>query len=189
MATQMANEIRCAVPAGDICGEGAVWLPEQSALYWADINRFLVHQFTPATSSTRTWMFNEPVTSVNLTEDNEAAPSCPGVPDWTMVSPQSSSCRHNLTGCPLRPKCDSMMLASIREARSGRAPCAITLARMVRNWMSLFQTAFSIGLIPTGQQRNGRKAVRLSNTVAWSPDRKRFYFGDTRANTDQPVCV
>jgi sugar lactone lactonase YvrE len=67
ICAQIPNEIRCAVPAGDICGEGVVWHPEQSALYWADINRFLALQFTPATSSTRTWIIDESVTSVSLT--------------------------------------------------------------------------------------------------------------------------
>ena len=63
----MINTIRCVVPAGDICGEGAVWHPEQSALYWTDINRFLIHRFDPALQSTCTWIFDEPITSVNLT--------------------------------------------------------------------------------------------------------------------------
>ena len=65
----MTDKIRCVVPAGDICGEGAVWHPEQNALYWTDINRFLVHRFDTASESTRTWVFDEPATSVNLTTD------------------------------------------------------------------------------------------------------------------------
>jgi sugar lactone lactonase YvrE len=63
----MKDEIRCVVPTGDICGEGAVWHLEQRALYWTDINRFLVHRFDPHGQTTQTWFFKEPVTSVNLT--------------------------------------------------------------------------------------------------------------------------
>src|ERR1039458_7542902 len=67
----MPDEIRCVVPAGDICGEGAVWHPEQNALYWTDINRFLVHRFDAGSQATNTWIFDEPVTAVNLTTDPE----------------------------------------------------------------------------------------------------------------------
>jgi sugar lactone lactonase YvrE len=66
---KMGDEIRCIVPAGDICGEGAVWHPGQNALYWTDINRFLVHRYDPGCHTTETWLFNEPVTAVNLTTD------------------------------------------------------------------------------------------------------------------------
>src|ERR1022692_3188945 len=65
----MNDEIRCIVPAGDICGEGAVWHSEQNALYWTDINRFLVHRFDARSQETKTWIFDEPVTAVNLTAD------------------------------------------------------------------------------------------------------------------------
>src|SRR5579859_4868043 len=63
---EMKDEIRCVVPTGDICGEGAVWHSEQRALYWTDINRFLVLRFEPHSQTTQTWFFEEPVTSVNL---------------------------------------------------------------------------------------------------------------------------
>src|SRR5579863_4346343 len=68
---EMKDEIRCVVPTGDICGEGAVWHSEQRALYWTDINRFLVHRFEPHSQTTQTWFFEEPVTSVNLATDPE----------------------------------------------------------------------------------------------------------------------
>src|SRR5690242_2422334 len=49
---EMDTEICCVVPAGDICGEGAVWHPDENVLYWTDINRFLVHRFDPASLKT-----------------------------------------------------------------------------------------------------------------------------------------
>ena len=33
-------------PAGDVCGEGAVWAAAEGRLYWTDINRFLIHALT-----------------------------------------------------------------------------------------------------------------------------------------------
>jgi sugar lactone lactonase YvrE len=67
----MLDKVRCVVPAGDICGGGAVWHPGQNSLYWANINRFLVHRYDASNRATYTWIFDEPVTSVNLTTDAE----------------------------------------------------------------------------------------------------------------------
>ncbi len=64
-----SNKICCVSPAGDICGEGAIWHPEEKALYWTDINRFLIHRFVPEDGTTFSWIFDEPVTSMNLTTD------------------------------------------------------------------------------------------------------------------------
>ena len=35
----------CVAKVGDVCGEGAVWHAAEAALYWADINRFLIHRY------------------------------------------------------------------------------------------------------------------------------------------------
>lgn len=67
----MVSGIRCIVPAGDICGEGAVWHPGQNALYWTDINRFLVHRFDAGNQTKKRWIFSEAVTAVNLITDAE----------------------------------------------------------------------------------------------------------------------
>lgn len=49
---------RCVAATEDVCGEGAVWHAAEQALYWADINRFLVHRFTPEGSCVRRWLFS-----------------------------------------------------------------------------------------------------------------------------------
>src|ERR1700735_3770406 len=61
----------CVAPSGDRCGEGAVWHAAHAAVYWTDINRFLIHRFTPADQSVRTWFFDEPVTALTLTDRPE----------------------------------------------------------------------------------------------------------------------
>ena len=43
--------------------------------------------------------------------------------------------------------------------------------------------AFSTGSIRTPASTIHRRDVGISNTLAWSPDRRRFYFGDSLANT------
>ena len=61
----------CVAPAGDRCGEGAVWHAAHSALYWTDINRFLIHRLTLADLCVRTWSFDEPVTALTLTDRDD----------------------------------------------------------------------------------------------------------------------
>ena len=47
----------CIAPTGDVCGEGAVWHVAHDAVYWTDINRFLIHRLNLADSTVRTWLF------------------------------------------------------------------------------------------------------------------------------------
>jgi len=53
----MIGEPVCVAPTGDVCGEGAVWHAAHNAVYWTDINRFLIHRLNLADSSVRTWLF------------------------------------------------------------------------------------------------------------------------------------
>lgn len=182
MNTEKPKEMRCAIPAGDICGEGAVWHPEQSALYWADINRFLVHRFSPATSSTQTWIFGEPVTSVNLTEDSERLllvfASRVGI--W---APRTHPHVDTVFGLSAAPE--------MRFNDAGVDPRGSLWAGTMRNNVGShgedLKVPFSDGVLlrigPNGTATEWKNNIGLANTVAWSPDHKRFYFGDTRANT------
>ncbi len=67
MTSKLVGKPACAAPAGDWCGEGPVWHPEEQALYWTDINRFLIHRYDPARATTQSWLFEEPVTALMLT--------------------------------------------------------------------------------------------------------------------------
>jgi hypothetical protein len=42
-----------------------------NALYWCDINRFLIHRFTAADQCVRSWVFDEPITALALTNRAE----------------------------------------------------------------------------------------------------------------------
>ena len=67
----MTSEPVCVAPTGDVCGEGAVWHAPHSAVYWTDINRFLIHRFTLADQYVRTWFFDQPVTALTLTDRDD----------------------------------------------------------------------------------------------------------------------
>jgi sugar lactone lactonase YvrE len=67
----MSGEVVCAAPIGNVCGEGAVWHAAENAVYWVDINRFLIQRFQPADASVCSWIFGEPVTALSLTDDDD----------------------------------------------------------------------------------------------------------------------
>jgi sugar lactone lactonase YvrE len=177
----MKDEIRCIVPAGDICGEGAVWHPEQRALYWTDINRFLVHRFEPHNQKTQTWFFEEPVTSVNLTTN----------PDIFLLVFASQV---GLWFPRTHPQIQTFFrLPSAPHMRFNDArvdPRGSLWAGTMRNNVGPkgedLPVEYTGGILyridPNGAVSELKTGIGISNTVAWSPDRKRFYFGDSPAN-------
>jgi sugar lactone lactonase YvrE len=177
----MKDEIRCVVPTGDICGEGAVWHLEQRALYWTDINRFLVHRFEPHGQTTQTWFFEEPVTSVNLTTNADifllVFASQVGL--W---SPRAHPDIRTIFRLPAAPR---MRFNDARVDPRGSL-WAGTMCNNVGPKGEDLAVEFTRGILyridPDGTVSEWKSGIGISNTVAWSPDRKTFYFGDSPAN-------
>jgi len=178
----MTEEIRCVVPAGDICGEGAVWHPKQNALYWTDINRFLVHRFDARSQATQTWLFDEPVTAVNLTTDPEFLLLVLGsrIGVWSPRTHPQFETLFRLDAAP------GMRFNDARVDPRGSL-WAGTMRNNVGPQGEELDVTFSDGVLyridPDGGSSVWKRGIGISNTVAWSPDRKTFYFGDTTANT------
>lgn len=168
-------------PVGDRCGEAATWCADEQALYWCDVNRFLIHRIEPD-ERVSSWFFDEPVTALSLTEE-------PGV---ILVALGSRLILW-------RPKDDSrrdhgFRLAQWPTARlnDGRAApngdfWIGTMANNVGPNGEAGDAAFGHGVLhrlrPGGQVSEEKRGLGISNTVCWSPDRKTFYFGDTQQNT------
>lgn len=172
----------CVAPTGDRCGEGAVWHAAHSAVYWTDINRFLIHRFTLADQSVRTWFFEEPVTALTLTnrDDVLAVVLGSGVILWEPASDLRHQPIYRLQGWP-----------SVR-LNDGRAdPRGSLWVGSMRNNVNPDGSSREAGgkdgilhrLDPDASLTIHRRDIGISNTLAWSPDLRRFYFGDTLANT------
>lgn len=177
----MTKEVRCIVPAGDICGEGAVWHPGQNALYWTDINRFLVHRLHPHSLTTETWCFDEPVTAVNLTTDDDLLLLVLGS-NISLWSPRTHPTLQRIYTLETSPE---------MRFNDGRVdPRGSLWAGTMRNNVGFegenLEVDFTGGVLyridPDGTATKWKEGIGISNTVAWSPDRNRFYFGDSRAN-------
>ena len=177
----MIGEPSCVAPTGDVCGEGAVWHASHAAVYWNDINRFLIHRFTPADRCVRTWFFDEPVTALTLTDRPEVLAVVLG--SSVILWEPETDVRHDpifrLEGWP------KVRLNDARVDPRG----ALWIGSMRNNvnadgsgGVAGGQDGALFRLDPDGKVTIWRKEIGISNTLAWSPDRRRFYFGDTLAN-------
>jgi len=171
----------CVAPTGDVCGEGAVWHAAHSAVYWTDINRFLIHRLTLADQCVRTWFFDEPVTALILTDRDEVLTVVMGssVILWEPASDRRYPPIFHLEGWP-----------KVR-LNDGRAdPGGSLWVGSMRNNVNPDGTSGDAGgkdgilhrIDSAARVTLHRRGVGISNTLAWSPDGRRFYFGDTIAN-------
>jgi sugar lactone lactonase YvrE len=177
----MIGQPVCMAATGDVCGEGAVWHAIEEAVYWTDINRFLVHRFTPGDRCVQTWFFDEPVTALTLTDRPEVLVAVlgSGVILWEPAKDVRHESLFRLEGWP------KVRLNDARVDPRG----ALWMGSM-RNNVNPDGSAGAAGgqdgklfrLDPDGRVTVWRQNVGIANTLAWSPDRRHFYFGDTLAD-------
>jgi len=178
---QLTNEPTCVAPTGDTCGEGPVWHAGESALYWTDINRFLIHRFDPANSSVKSWFFEEPVTTLVLTDRDDtiavALGSC-----LILWEPRTDRRREHGFHLPGWPRV---------RLNDGRADPrgSIWLGSMRNNVLpdgSGGEAGGTDGVLfridPDGKVSEWKRNIGISNTLAWSEDASVFYFADTLEN-------
>jgi len=168
-------------PTGDRAGEGAVWHAAHAAVYWTDINRFLVHRFTPADQCVVTWLFDEPVTALVLTDSDKVLAVVLGsrVILWEPASDSRRDFGFQLDGWPR---------VRLNDARAD--PRGSLWVGSMRNNVNADGSEGEAGgedgvlyrIDPNGRATIFRRGIGIANTVAWSPDGRLFYFGDSLAN-------
>ncbi len=171
----------CVAPTEDVCGDGAVWHAAHCAVYWTDINRFLIHRFTPADQNVRTWIFEEPVTAITLTDRPETLAVILGsrVILWEPATDAHRKSLFCLEGWPkvrlndarVDPR-GSLWIGSMRNNVNADG----SGGKVAGKDGALFR------LDPDASVKVWRRDIGIANTLAWSPDQRRFYFGDTLAN-------
>jgi sugar lactone lactonase YvrE len=177
----MIGELFCVAPTGDVCGEGAVWHAEQNAIYWNDINRFLIHRFTPKDSLVRSWLFDEPVTALSLTDRSDvlAVILASRIILWKPETHEQLDEIFRLSDWPK---------VRLNDARAD--PRGSLWIGSMRNNVNPDGSASEAGghdgvLFSVSANREAkvwRKGIGISNTFVWSPSREKFYFGDTLSN-------
>lgn len=171
----------CVAATGDTCGEGAVWSAEEAAVYWTDINRFLIHRLDVADRSVRTWLFDEPVVALALSTETGRWLVALGsrLIWWWPADDRRVDHGFRLAGAPHARLNDgrpdhlgnfwvgSMRNNVLPDGEAGEA--GGTEGRMHR-------------IAPDGSVTEHITGIGISNTLCWSPDRRTFYTADTLAN-------
>jgi sugar lactone lactonase YvrE len=177
----MSERLRCVAPVGNKNGEAATWSADEGALYWCDVNRFLIQRLD-AQERVSSWFFDEPVAALSLTE----------TPGELLVALASRL-------IIWRPADDSRRDHGFRLAEWPAA--RLNDGRAAPNgdfWVGTMGN--NVG--PNGEDRDAapghgvlyrirpggadsvyKRGLGISNTVCWSPDHRTFYFGDSQQNT------
>jgi sugar lactone lactonase YvrE len=174
------SEPVCVAPTGDICGEGAVWDAAGNALYWTDINRFLVHRYAAESGNVKTWFFDEPVTALILTTSSTVLAVVLGsrLILWEPSTDSRRDYAFNLPGWP-KVRCN--------DARADPRG-ALWIGSMWNNVNadgSSGEEQDGYGALyrvtPDRAVKEFRSGLGIANTLAWNPQRTAFYFADSMA--------
>ena len=180
------NELRvgdpvCIAATGDACGEGVLWERDSQSIYWTDINRFLVHRYALQSGAVKTWFFSEPVTCVMETgrKDTLVLSLGSGIALWKPDSDERYAPLFALPGWPF-VRCNDA------DVDPGGALWVGTMRNNVKENGDRGETGPSDGVLyridGTGAASEWRRGLGISNTLLWSPDGSKFYFGDTLKN-------
>jgi len=176
------GEVRCVAPVGDRCGEAATWCENDRVLYWSDVNRFLIHAFDERTQSVKSWYFDEPVVALSLTERDDELLVALGsrLILWNRRTDARRDQGFRCAGWP------DVRLNDGRAGPLGEFWIGSMANNVGRSGEANEATAGKGELYRVSRgapPKLFRYQLGISNTVCWSPDNRRFYFGDTMKNT------
>ena len=174
-------EPECIAATGDKCGEGILWDAATRCIFWTDINRFLVHRYNLKSSELKTWFFSEPVACVLATNKRDTLLLVlgSGVVLWEPERDVRHAPLFLLPGWPF-VRCNDAAVGPGGELWLG------SMRNNVGADGEPTEAAGEDGVLYRFEGEAGlsewRRDVGLSNTLVWSPDNSRFYFGDTSKN-------
>ncbi len=164
-----------------MCGEGVLWAQDTQCVYWTDINRFLVHRYDLQQDAVKTWFFAEPVTCVMQTtrQDTLALSLGSGIALWKPGSEAATVPLFALPGFPF-VRCNDAAVDP------GGALWVGSMRNNVKEDGDASPSGGRDGVLyridGTGTATEWRRDLGISNTLLWSPDKSKFYFGDSLQN-------
>jgi sugar lactone lactonase YvrE len=182
----MPNQLKieepiCIAATRDVCGEGVLWARDTQCIYWTDINRFLVHRYGLNDGAVKTWFFSEPVTTVmETTRKGTLALSLgSGIVLWKPDSDVPPTPLFALPGWPF-VRCNDAAVDP------GGALWVGSMRNNVKEDGAAGEAGGTDGVLyridGSGAASEWRRDLGISNTLLWSPDKSRFYFGDSLQN-------
>jgi sugar lactone lactonase YvrE len=175
------EEITCLIEGRNVVGESPLWHSEHDAVYWTDVNGFLIQRYRTDSSEVSVWRFDEPVCSLSLTTDPDRLLVALGsqVILWTpstdermpFAKPEPSTPFNRLNDGATDPD-GAFWVGSMRN---NVAPDGSHLD-VEGITGSLYRIA------PDGTVSVRDTGFGITNTIAWSPDRNTFYCGCSVGN-------
>lgn len=172
MSPGTAAEVVCVVDAKNKLGEVPVWDVAEQALYWVDIEGALLQRFHPATGSVRRWEMPERLCALALREKG-----------GLVIALASGFAFFDLeTGAIQRLAAPE---AHLPGNRMNDGKCD----RRGRFWAGTMddslkdRTAALYRLDPDLCCHRMETGIGISNSLAWSPDNRTFYYADSLVKT------
>lgn len=177
------TDIQIAVPAANWCGEGPLWSAKDQALYWTDINRFLLQRYDPESGNVRHWVFDEPVCATALTDKPGVLLLALGskLVLWDEATDERTDFAAPETNLP------ASRLNDGRPSPFGDFWVGSMQNNVDENGQGQPVSDHHLGTLfrvrGNGSVTVEDRELGISNTLCWSPDGTVFYFGDTMQNT------
>jgi len=160
------HRIECVRRTPALLGESPVWSDREQVLYWVDIHGSAIHRFDPASGRDEQWNLGENVGSLGLRSNGGAVVALrSGFHFFDFATGHSTPIVNPIAGLPhLRfndGRCDRQGRFWAGSVNEKREPGTAAIYRLD---VRLGCTAMIEG-------------ITVANTIAWSPDGDRMYFG------------
>lgn len=164
--------VACVVDCKNVLGEVPVWDIAEQALYWVDIEGRLLQRFEPASGALRSWNMPERVCALALRAGGGVVLALAS--GFAFFDPETGAIERlaapeaHLPGNRMNDgKCD----------RRGRFWAGTMDDSLVSHSGALYR------LDPDLSCHRMEGGIGISNSLAWSPDDRVFYFADTLRRT------
>lgn len=168
----MSDVIQCVVPCHNQLGEGPVWSEQHQALFWVDIKKHELHQWTPSTNTHKHSQLTEQASSLAVQNASTLlVATATGLYDFSLHT-GAMKLRQRLE--PDRP-----------NNRSNEGKCDPS-GRFWVGTMDDTEQAQSGALYmynQAGELIQHLDGIGISNTLAWSPTQTTMYFADSMAKS------
>lgn len=166
------NEVTCVVDIRARIGECPVWVPEEQALYWAEVYAPALHRFDPATGATRRWAMPEPIGSFAFRRGGGIVAALRS--GFTFVDLATGAVEPVAAPEPDKP---NNRLNDGRCDRRGR----FWAGSMVEDMRTPGGTLYRLDPDRSCHPMIG--GIAVSNGLAWSPDDRVMYHADSPTRT------
>ncbi len=168
---------------GDRTGEGAIWCSEEQAVYWTDINRFLVHRMTHPDRRLTTWVFDEPPTALALSAEpgRILVALASRLLWWWPATDRREPHGFTLSGHP-KVRLNDGRADPLGNFWVGSMFNNVTDQGEATDIHHAPDTGVLFKVAPDGSAEETLRGIGISNTLCWAPDGATFYFADTLKN-------